>query len=146
MLSACQTAISDFQRLPEELIGLPAGLIQAGVPTVIGTLWSVDDASTALLITRTYELMIQNGQPPAQALRQAQQWLRDLTNAELEAYLTHHQTLAEARRRQAHRMPFTLLEELMEMAVTAVDPSAKPFADPSYWAPFVCYGAGEVAV
>ncbi|MEJ5343922.1 MAG: CHAT domain-containing protein [Chloroflexus sp.] len=134
VLSACQTAISDFQHLPEELIGLPTGLLQAGVPTVIGTLWSVDDAGTALLITRTYELMFQDGQPPAQALRRAQQWLRDLTNAELEAYLTHHQTLAKAHDRWTQRMHFP------------DDPSAKPFADPSSWAPFVCYGAGEVAV
>jgi len=46
VLSACQTAIQDFSNLPDEAIGLPAGLTQAGVPSVLGTLWSVNDAST----------------------------------------------------------------------------------------------------
>ena len=54
VLSACQTAITDARRLPDEAIGLPAGLLQAGVPAVIGTLWSVDDLSTTLLMTQFY--------------------------------------------------------------------------------------------
>jgi hypothetical protein len=37
VLSACQTAIADFRNLPDESIGLPAGLTQAGVPSVVGT-------------------------------------------------------------------------------------------------------------
>jgi len=37
-LSACQTAITDFGRLPDESIGLPGGFLQAGVPAVVGTL------------------------------------------------------------------------------------------------------------
>ncbi len=53
VLSACQTAIADFRNLPDESIGLPAGLTQAGVPSVVGTLWSVHDASTALLMVTT---------------------------------------------------------------------------------------------
>src|SRR5258708_23793989 len=40
VLSACQTAIADFSKLPEEAIGLPSGFLQAGVPGVVGTLWS----------------------------------------------------------------------------------------------------------
>ncbi|NCC34769.1 MAG: CHAT domain-containing protein, partial [Chloroflexia bacterium] len=58
VLSACQTAITDFQRLPDESIGLPGGFLQAGVPAVIGTLWSVDDLSTALLMHRFYEFYL----------------------------------------------------------------------------------------
>ena len=76
MLSACQTAIQDFANLPDEAIGLPGGLTQAGVPSVLGTLWSVNDASTALLMVRFYELLLQDRLPPPVALRQAQLWLR----------------------------------------------------------------------
>ena len=36
VLSACQTAVQDFRALPDEAIGLPAGLTQAGVPAVLG--------------------------------------------------------------------------------------------------------------
>ncbi|MCL4553480.1 MAG: CHAT domain-containing protein, partial [Candidatus Marsarchaeota archaeon] len=38
VMSACQTALSEFTRLPDEVVGLPAGILQAGVPGVIGTL------------------------------------------------------------------------------------------------------------
>src|SRR5215467_6226240 len=50
VLSACQTGIVDFDKLPEEAIGLPGGFLQAGAPGVVGTLWSVNDLSTALLM------------------------------------------------------------------------------------------------
>ena len=139
VLSACQTAITDFGNLPEESFGLPAGWLQAGVPAVIGTLWPVDDASTALLMTRTYELMLEGGAEPIQALRQAQIWLRDLTNADLEVYLEHHEAIAQARREAAQRMPFSLLAELFEVVVTH-DPTARPYADPYFWASFTYNG------
>ncbi|MGQ9803805.1 MAG: CHAT domain-containing protein, partial [Anaerolineae bacterium] len=140
VLSACQTAITDFRDLPEETIGLPAGLLQAGAPAVIGTLWPVDDASTALLMTRAYELMLQEGEPPAEALRRAQRWLRDLTNAELEAYLEGHRAIAEARRQAAQRMPLSLIAELLIQVTTTEDPKARPYADPYFWAPFTFSG------
>ena len=54
VLSACQTAITDFQRVPDESIGLPGGFLQTGLPAVVGTLWSVNDLSTALLMHRFY--------------------------------------------------------------------------------------------
>ncbi len=56
VLSACQTAI---EHLPDDAIGLPAGLTRAGVPSVLGTLGSVNDASTALWMLRFYELLLQ---------------------------------------------------------------------------------------
>ncbi|MCR4407608.1 MAG: CHAT domain-containing protein [Anaerolineae bacterium] len=146
VLSACQTAVSDFRELPEEAIGLPAGFLQAGVPAVIGPLWSVDDAATALLITRTYEYMLQEHLSPARAVRQAQLWLRDLTNADLEAYLTHHEAIARARLESGRRMPFTLLEELLMKVITSEDPQARPYADPYFWAPFTFTGVEEVCL
>ncbi|MGB9724558.1 MAG: CHAT domain-containing protein [Chloroflexia bacterium] len=146
VLSACQTAIADFRNLPEEAIGLPAGFLQAGVPVVLGTLWPVDDPSAALLMTRFYEYLFQEREPPARALRRAQRWLRDLTNAELEGYLARHQEIAEARRQAARRMPLVMIEELLLQAITTEDPDARPYARPYYWAPFVLLGAGEVVL
>ncbi|MDW8146259.1 MAG: CHAT domain-containing protein [Roseiflexaceae bacterium] len=144
-LSACQTAITDFRNLPEELIGLPAGFLQAGVPGVIGTLWSVDDAATALLVTRIYEYMQQEGLPAARAVRRAQRWLRDVTAAELETYLERHEAIARARLESGRRMPVTLIEELFGKVTTAENPQQeRPYASPNYWAPFTFTGAEEV--
>jgi CHAT domain-containing protein len=99
VLSACQAAISDLQALPDEFIGLASGLIQAGVPGVAGTLWSVADLSTALLVVKFYELYFTGkSMSPAEALRRAQLWLRDVTNVELAKYLKesgHERLLAE---------------------------------------------------
>lgn len=139
-LSACQTALIESQRLPDEFIGLPAGVLQAGVPDVLGTLWAVDDLSTALLMAKFYELHLA-GALPAEALRRAQQWLRWATSGELAAIFTSErkrwnvqeaETLASRSR--------CVIEGLARFALD--DPDAQPYADePFYWAPFVLVGA-----
>ena len=77
ILSACETGVFDFRRTPDEFIGLPVAFLQAGASGVIGTLWPVDDVSTALIMMKFYELYLAKGTPPALALRHAQLWLRD---------------------------------------------------------------------
>jgi CHAT domain-containing protein/tetratricopeptide (TPR) repeat protein len=76
VLSACETALVGTD-IPEEAIGLPSGLLQAGAAGVLGSLWPVGDAATCALMTRFYELWRGDGLEPAHALRQAQQWMRD---------------------------------------------------------------------
>ncbi len=145
VLSACQTAIADFRNLPDEAIRLPAGLTQAGVPSVVGTLWSVSDASTALLMVRFYGLLLQDKLVPHEALRRAQCWLRDATNADLDAYLTQHEALALARQRPAERMPPSAVHTLLGPVLKG-DPNKRPYAHSYYWAPFVFYGAEDPIV
>lgn len=53
-LSACETAVARVTSTPDEAIGFPAALLAHGVRTVLATLWSVDDAATALLIGEFY--------------------------------------------------------------------------------------------
>ncbi|HKZ86422.1 MAG TPA: CHAT domain-containing protein [Anaerolineae bacterium] len=138
VLSACQTAITDFIDLPEEAIGLPAGFLQAGVPGVVGTLWPVNDLSTALLMIKFYEYHLKGKQPPALALRQAQLWLRGVTNAELSELFSKYKMTAPDRPEQS-RMAFELASERFREH-TLRDPDERPFAHPYYWAPFVFYG------
>lgn len=49
VLSACETGLPGAE-LPDEMIGLAAGLLQAGVAGVVGSMWSVSDASTMILL------------------------------------------------------------------------------------------------
>jgi CHAT domain-containing protein/tetratricopeptide (TPR) repeat protein len=139
-LSACQTAITDFQHLPDETLGLPAGFLQAGVPGVVGTLWPVDDLSTALLMARFYALLRpgdpdaehhEDRLPPARALRRAQCWLRDVTAGQL---LEHLQ-----RERAAGRIPETLAAQGVSRFAWE-DDAVRPFAGPEHWAPFIFVG------
>jgi len=139
VLSACQTALIESRRLPDEFIGLPAGVLQAGVPDVLGTLWAVDDLSTALLMTKFYELHLA-GAPPAEALRRAQQWLRGATSGELAAVFTSERKRLDVKEAEnfASRAR-CVIEGLARFALD--DPDALPFVDePFYWAPFVLVG------
>ncbi len=75
-LSACETGLIGTE-LPDEVVGLATGFMQAGAAGVVSTLWSVDDESTASLAGRFYENWKVGNMSPLEALVGAQQWLRD---------------------------------------------------------------------
>ncbi|MFE0727578.1 CHAT domain-containing protein [Streptomyces antibioticus] len=83
VLSACETAIPGLH-LPDEVVGLPAGLLQAGFTGVAATMWAVGDVTTALVISQFYAELAA-GYEPAEALRLGQTWVRDSTNGEKHA-------------------------------------------------------------
>ena len=72
-LSACETGVSAVAP-GDELIGLARGFFSAGAPSLLVSLWKVDDESTAKLMARLYERM-RSGDRPAAALRHAQREL-----------------------------------------------------------------------
>ncbi|MEC4851492.1 MAG: tetratricopeptide repeat protein [Jaaginema sp. PMC 1079.18] len=71
VLSACKTGLGQEVR-GEGLIGLTRGFMYAGTPRVLVSLWNVDDAATAEMMTRFYRLLWQEGLSPPEALRAAQ--------------------------------------------------------------------------
>lgn len=71
VLSACDTGLGK-EISGEGLIGLTRGFMYAGAKRVVASLWSVDDVATAELMGRFYKGMLQEGQSPSAALRQAQ--------------------------------------------------------------------------
>ncbi len=71
VLSACNTALGKDVK-GEGLIGLTRGFMYAGAPRVIASLWKVDDAATAALMTIFYRKMLVENLRPAAALRAAQ--------------------------------------------------------------------------
>ena len=137
-LSACETGITDFRTAPDEFVGLPAGLLQAGAPGVIATLWAVNDLSNMLLVERFYQHHLRDKLSPADALRKAQLWLRDATAKELSERFDREMALAPDRPRQP-RMAFAAAEKhFTDYALQEGD--KRPFADPYYWAGFAAYG------
>ena len=115
-LSACDTGLVEFDKPWDEFEGLSHVLLQAGARAVIGSLWSVDDESTALLMVRFYENLLQSKSNPAAALGAAQRWLRDSTHASL------------------------LNSNLYQPDRWDVAPDSHPFEHPYYWAPFFVTG------
>jgi CHAT domain-containing protein len=71
VLSACQTGLGKEIR-GEGLVGLTRGFMYAGSPSVVASLWKVDDEATAELMKRFYRGMVTEGLRPAAALRTAQ--------------------------------------------------------------------------
>jgi CHAT domain-containing protein len=71
-LSACESGVTEANRLPTEFVGLPAAFLQAGAAAVVGSLWSVDAESTAQLMEVLYERHLGGRLDPAEALREAQ--------------------------------------------------------------------------
>jgi CHAT domain-containing protein/tetratricopeptide (TPR) repeat protein len=75
VLSACQTGIG--HEVPGEgLIGLTRGFFHAGAPRIVASLWPVNDAATAELMSLFYDRMLRQQLRPADALRRAQLTLR----------------------------------------------------------------------
>ena len=74
-LSACETGVSALAP-GDELIGLARGFFSAGAPSLLVSLWTVDDETTARLMTDFYS-RLQAGAGPAAALRHAQRQLLD---------------------------------------------------------------------
>ncbi len=68
VLSACETALGDYSF--EGVYGLPRGFKQAGVESLLVSLWSVNDRSTALLMSEFYRYWLE-GKPVREALEHA---------------------------------------------------------------------------
>jgi len=72
VLSACSTAADE----EKSALGLSGIAVKAGVPSVVGTLWEIDDMSTSVLMAKFYSaLNLQNGKSElsrAKALQAAQ--------------------------------------------------------------------------
>ncbi|MEM6501296.1 MAG: CHAT domain-containing tetratricopeptide repeat protein [Cyanobacteria bacterium P01_C01_bin.89] len=114
ILSACETGLPGLE-LADEAIGLPTGLLQAGVAGVVASLWAVDDLSTSMLVRKFYQLWrdSQNPLEPYEALRQAQIWLRDSTDGQ---------------------------KKDEGMGIRPTDRDARSYAHPFYWAGFSYVG------
>jgi CHAT domain-containing protein len=76
VLSGCETALGREIR-GEGLMGLTQGFFYAGAERVMASLWRVEDRATAELMSHFYRAMLQEGLPPAAALRKAQLAIRD---------------------------------------------------------------------
>ncbi|MDN3353842.1 CHAT domain-containing protein [Actinomadura sp. DC4] len=103
---------------PGGSIGLPDGLMYAGVAAVIASAWRVEETATACLLLRFHELW-QGGRAPRRAFAEAQCWLRKATNEELTRY-----------------DPNLVAEPRLEAESLALWRARRPFREPKYWAAF----------
>ena len=140
VLSACQSAVGRHAG-GEGYLGFSQALLLAGARSVVLSLWKVDDTATALLITRFYENLLgarsglKDQMPKAEALEEAQRWLRDLVGPQLETAVSG---LSRGTGRAAPAA--TPGQPSAPGAALGSGAVSRPYADPYYWAAFILVG------
>lgn len=134
VLSGCETALGVASG-GEGYLGFSQAFFVAGARSLVLSLWPVDDRATRLLMIRFYESclgvldeargvggrMFDPGAPlpRAEALREAKEWLRQVSAEDLRPGGARPAAGDTAR---------------------GTAPSVGPFSDPHYWAAFVLIG------
>ncbi|MBR8837664.1 MAG: CHAT domain-containing protein [Stigonema ocellatum SAG 48.90 = DSM 106950] len=126
-LSACETGLIDISSI-DEYIGLPSGFIRVGAATVVSSLWTVDDFSTALLMIKFYENLQTLTGNVAIALNQAQLWCRQATQSELWQWIDGKIDMDVQHK------------EKIQKRLQFYTPEQKPFKNASAWAAFCAIG------
>jgi len=115
-LSACETAMGQVSA-GDDLVGLSRAIIYAGSPTVLSTLWAVDDVATSDFMKQFYK-ELKGGRGKAESLRAAQLVLMN-------------------RKGQATVRRGTILAKPGDRGRSV------NYSHPFFWAPFVLIGDGE---
>jgi CHAT domain-containing protein/tetratricopeptide (TPR) repeat protein len=127
VLSGCDTALGKLST-GDELVGLTRAFIYAGTPSVVASLWSVDDSSTAQLMASFYRNL--KTMSKVEALRQAQ----------LELIRGEGRSDMLARRGVGG---ISKLGETPEPQSPSQDPISVSTSHPYFWAPFILVGDGK---
>ncbi len=130
-LSACNTALDEGNADGQEVDGFAELSQRAGAASVIATLWSVNECSSAELMKLFYQNKVSGKMTKARALREAQLSLYagklKLTSAGCKAKNPGNDNNADS--------PTTT----KELKAFKENP-ARPFEHPYYWSSFVLYG------
>jgi CHAT domain-containing protein len=134
-LGGCETGQSALRR-GDELIGLVRAFMYAGTPSVLVSLWPVDDLSTRIFVEQFYqELVVEGGVTKPEALRRAQRYLIKLTEAEIREWMAGRGIDGASVDRELSRV------RQAGRAEGGISGSTEHlFAHPYYWAPFLLVG------
>jgi tetratricopeptide (TPR) repeat protein len=142
VLSACESGLGK-KAGGEGFLGFAQPLLAKGARSLVLSLWRVDDKATSLLMTRFYQNLLgkrpglSKPMPKAEALHEAKEWLRNLTEGEV------GDELAALDRGEVR--PLTKLSGPADSkAASSSRPAGvRPYAHPSFWAAFILIGAPQ---
>ena len=139
-LSACETGLGKESR-GEGYLGFSQALFLAGARSLVLSLWKVDDTATSLLMTRFYENLLgkraglDRPLPKGEALREAKQWLRGLTDDQIDTALSDMERGKVRPLNQAPGGP-----KPRSTSTPSPESAPKRFEHPYYWAAFILVG------
>jgi CHAT domain-containing protein len=119
IVAACESHMAGMGA-PDEIVGLPAALYQAGASGIIAAQWQVDERAAALALRHFHE-WLRDGASPVRALTAAQHWLSTATRSEL---TDQHPDLFLSYRPASRATPDPARED------------DQPYANPAYWSAF----------
>ncbi|KAB8207623.1 CHAT domain-containing protein [Aspergillus parasiticus] len=127
VISACQSGEGELAG-GDEIMGFSRALLAAGAQSIVVSLWPVDDQRTTLLMEEFYKALLAD-QPPAAALRTAQNTIRQYSEKDIEPRL-------------GRIVNEVLKNRLVQGEDTEIagKTSNKPISNPKYWAPFIVIG------
>lgn len=130
LVAACSllTVIDDGQ--PEEVLSLGAALNGIGIQTSLAAGWDIDPTATFLLVAQLMTAWKQNNCHPAQALAEAQNWMRTTSSAEKKGVYDQ----------LVHRKGLRDLFPWAKKAPQRDEAYFEDFHQPYYWAGFAAYG------
>ena len=127
VLSACETGLGKLSS-GDELVGLTRAFIYAGTPSVMASLWNVEDSSTAALMASFYKNL--KTMTKVEALRQAQ---LQLIRGEARSDLLARRGIGGVGKLGETPAPQSLSQ----------DPVSVSTSHPYFWAPFILVGDGK---
>jgi CHAT domain-containing protein len=137
VLSACETGMIDIQSISDEYIGLPSGFLFAGSQNVVSSLWTVNDLSTAFLMIKFYQILLDSNQQVSMAiaLKTAQNWLRTLNR---EKFTSESNKIISKLDNKKPRMAKSYKKIAGQLLLQNTE--EYPFQNPYYWAAFIASG------
>ena len=138
-LSACETGLTDTKSLSDEYIGLPSGFLFSGSPSVVSSLWTVDDLSTSFLMIKFYDILPKNPHEKEVAicLKNAQNWLLNLTLEQFEKELEILKPKINQTISQLSKGKQLIFKENLKQIR---ERKPYPFENPYYWSGFIATG------
>lgn len=138
VVSACGSGLGDI-KIGESVHGLRHAFIQAGAKNLIISLWSVNDISTAILMSQFYQYHLENKLPIGKALEKAKRYVRNLTIGEMrDTWLTEEIIEDVGKYSQGIQDHLRMLRDKSDKT-----PSDQPYKHPKYWGAFIYVGVED---
>ncbi|CCI31091.1 CHAT domain-containing protein [Microcystis sp. T1-4] len=136
-LAACETALTGKDGITTEYVGLVSAFLAAGATNVVSTLWPVKEISSAWFMINFYQRLLA-GESPALALKNTQNWLKNITWQQLANWIEQLGQLPDLRE-GVDRLEVRAANTLKEGSTIGLDQLTE-YGDPYHWAAYTLTG------